>query len=219
MKSFKYWTKQDLLNEFGLDRSKDCRILDDWLSINGRETELNTDELHFLEKHRERLVEFVDSWNEQELSMNFIGPLIAEINFYTEHTNFFYGRKLAGTIKGEEISGFIDGLISDGKYAPDKPYFCLHEYKYEEGASNDGTGQLVIAMYVAQQLNNNTLPVYGAYVLGRNWFFITLTEKGYCKSKAFDCTERDSLQHIYLILKKLKDIAVQLAIRHEEMTT
>ena len=215
MKSFKYWTKQDLLSNFGLDRSKNCQVLEDW--IENIEEDLDQKKIAFLDRYRTRLIEFVDSWNEQELSMNFVGPLIAEIDFYTEHTNFFYGRKIAGKINGEEISGYVDGMISEGKYAPNKPYFCLHEYKYEEGASNDGTGQLVIAMYLAQIINGNDLPVYGAYVLGRNWFFVTLTKEGYCKSKAFDCTEKDSLQQIYLILKRLKNISVELAIKHQTL--
>ncbi|MEN0046641.1 MAG: hypothetical protein AAF806_06265 [Bacteroidota bacterium] len=215
MKSFKYWTKQDLFKEFGLEQIDNCQLLDDWIHNLGKE--LNQEELDFLEKNRLRLVKYIDIWNEQELSINFIGPLITEIDFYTEHTKFFYGRRLVGKINGKEIGGFIDGMISDGKYAPDKPYFCLHEYKYEEGASNDGTGQLVIAMYLAKILNKNELPIYGAYVLGRNWFFVTLTKEGYCKSEAFDCTKKESLQQIYLILKRLKSISTQLAIKHQEL--
>ncbi|MEM9884606.1 MAG: hypothetical protein AAF849_01855 [Bacteroidota bacterium] len=215
MKSFKYWTRQDLFKKFGLEQLYDCSLLDEW--IGEMNETLGEEEISFLNKNRQRLVKYIDIWNEQELSINFIGPIITEIDFYTKHTKFFYGRRLVGKINGEEIGGYIDGMISEGKYAPEKPYFCLHEYKYEEGSSNDGTGQLVIAMYLAKQINRNNLPLYGAYVSGRSWYFVTLTDEGYCKSEVYTATKELDLQQIYLILKRLKNISVELAMKHQAL--
>ena len=50
------------------------------------------------------------------------------------------------------------------------PRVFLHEYKHEVEATGDPLGQLLIAMVGAQRENAEPLPLYGCYVLRRNWF-------------------------------------------------
>ena len=77
--------------------------------------------------------------------------------------------------------------------------------KKEKGADNDPLGQLLIAMLTASELNNNTQPLYGAYVAGRNWFFLTLKDNTYCISNEYVAT-RDDIYDIFKIIKALKTI-------------
>lgn len=44
--------------------------------------------------------------------------------------------------------------------------------------------------------------MYGAYVIGRDWYFMTLIEKEYCISQDFSAVTND----IFIILKVLKSL-------------
>lgn len=48
-------------------------------------------------------------------------------------------------------------------------------------------------MLVAQTLNTAPHPIYGCYVLGRNWFFVVLTGTDYAISDDFVATQSDLL--------------------------
>ena len=157
-----------------------------------------------------RLKKNVDTRNEQELIIKFIALLIDKVDYDTTDFKSFANRKLKGEIDGELISGEVDLMLASGKFEPKEPYFCLHEYKKEKGADNDPLGQLIIAMMTAQELNNNQHPIYGAYVMGRNWFFLTLQGRKYCISDEYVAT-RDDIRSIYKILKNLKIIITKLS--------
>ncbi len=83
------------------------------------------------------------------------------------------------------------------------PYFFIHEYKREIDASGDPLGQLLIAMVGAWRQNEETFPLYGCYVVGRNWFFVLLEDNQYAVSNAFNSTQDDIFQ-IYSILEEIK---------------
>jgi hypothetical protein len=75
-------------------------------------------------------------------------------------------------------------------------------------------GQLLISMVAAQKQNATKgfdYPLYGTYVVGRFWFFVTLEGNQYCKSLAFDATQGD-LKTIFCMLKKVNEyIATELS--------
>jgi hypothetical protein len=48
--------------------------------------------------------------------------------------------------------------------------------------------------------------MYGAYIIGRFWYFVTMEGKEYCVSKAFDSTEEMGLMHIIAVLRHFKVI-------------
>ncbi len=56
----------------------------------------------------------------------------------------------------------------------------------------------------------NPQPVYGAYVVGRHWYFIVLDVKIYGESLAYDATKKDELMQIVAILKKTKVLIEQV---------
>ncbi len=200
-KTFKDWTRQDIANEFGLGVTRDCEVLNNWLDVKGISIEEN--ENATLLPLREKLIKYVDIWNEQELIIKFISYIIGMVDYDTDVYKSFANRKLRAVIDGKEISGEVDLMIAEGEFEPQSPYFCLHEYKKERGADNDPLGQLLIAMIVARALNGDDKPIYGAYVSGRNWFFLTLIGNKYCISNEYVAT-RDDIFDILKIMKKLK---------------
>lgn len=202
MKSFKHWTRQEIADKFGLDVIEECPDLSNWLDTS---VEVSEHEQSILKDLQVKLRQNVDLWNEQELIIKFIAILINMVDFDSTHFKSFANRKLSGEIDGEMVSGEVDFMIASGKFAPKAPYFCLHEYKKEKGADNDPLGQLIISMMTAQALNNEAYPIYGAYVAGRNWFFLTLKGRNYCISDEYVAT-REDIYKIYGILKSLKGI-------------
>ncbi len=202
-KSFKYWSRQDIADTFGLDTKTQCQDLNNWLT---NEIQISKEEEKELIRLKEKLRANVDIWNEQELIIKFIALLMDMVDFDTPKFKSFANRKLSGKIDGEEVSGEVDLMIASGKYEPKAPYFCLYEYKKEQGLDRDPYGQLLIAMMTAAELNpNKDHPIYGAFVIGRNWFFLTLKNREYCISDEYVATRADIFD-IYGTLKKLKEI-------------
>ena len=200
-KSFKYWSRQDIANAFGLSTTEECEHLTTWLAADS--VSITDTERQELLRLQTKLKQNVDIWNEQELIIKFIALLIDLVDYDTAHFKAFANRKLSGRIDDTPVGGEVDLMIAAGRYAPTAPYFCLHAYKKEQGVDNDPYGQLLIAMMTAASLNENQQPIYGAFVNGRNWFFLTLVGRQYCISEEYVATREDIFQ-VYLALKKLK---------------
>lgn len=126
MKTFRNWTRQELADEFGLKRQRQCKVLNDWLNV---EAEVSNFDKEFLEKLRFNLEDAVDIWNEQELIIKFIAPLITSINYDTDKFKSFANRPLKGIINDKEINGEVGFMIASGEFEPKAPYFCLHQKK------------------------------------------------------------------------------------------
>ena len=94
------------------------------------------------------------------------------------------------------VTGKVEFFIARGKQRPRQPYFFLHEYKQERRRETDPLGQLLIAMIAAQTINEVKMPLYGCYVIDRNWFFVIVNEREYSVSLAYDATKPE-LYSIY----------------------
>jgi len=197
---FKDWTLTKLDKRFGLKQIRMLPELEEWLSA---ESDLSEFERMSLLAMQESAILQVDSWNEQEYSLNFIGPLLLLVNFVDEEFNAFAQRYFSGVVDGEEMHGYPDGIIAQGRREPEVPYFCLQEYKREKDPEGDPAGQCMAAMLVAQELNQNQQPIYGSYVAGRNWFFMTLRDKEYAISNSYTITH-EQIFDIFRVLKTLK---------------
>lgn len=192
-----------LEKNFGLVQKWDCRHLQEWLDMPmeitpKEETELA--DLKYLLKMN------ILHWNEQELALHFIGPIFNFARLTSVKYNLFAERFIAATVNGIELSGRPDGLLASGYREPEVPYFCFQEYKKERDPEGDPAAQCLAAMLVGQTLNNNTnKSMYGAYVIGRDWYFMTLNEKEYCISQDFSAVTND-ISTILKALKSLKQI-------------
>jgi hypothetical protein len=202
--TFQYWTRAKIEKIFGIEQVSKQHDLVNWLE-QAHFCSINEIENYNLEFLKESINELGDLWNEAELREYFIGPLLAFVNFNTKQFHSFCERSISGTIGDYEISGKPDALVAKGRWEPEIPYFCLHEYKKETDPDGDAIGQVLIAMLVAQTLNTTSEPIYGICVKGKTWYFIVLQDKQYCISKSFSADDEEIFD-IYKILKALKDI-------------
>jgi hypothetical protein len=60
-------------------------------------------------------------------------------------------------------------------------------------------------MLVGQTLSESEMPIYGCYVIGQNWHFVTLIGKNYCTSPA-DSALTNEIALIFRTLLGLKII-------------
>jgi hypothetical protein len=202
MKSFDTWTYEQVEDTFGIKPIRTNAQFEEWLDTTTYEP--NDAEKKLLDEYRNLLFDEVQNWNEDELKLFFIGPVLGLIHFKTTHFKPFTQRTLTIDNGIASASGKVDFMLAKGKMIPKIPYFCLHEYKQENRRENDPLGQLLIGMVAAQAKNASAiLPIYGCYVSGRNWFFVLLEATTYCLSDAYVATSKD-VYEIFAILKKCK---------------
>ncbi len=206
MLKFSGCTLVKLDKTFTLNQIDESQALQDWLEDESKITDI---EQHVLSMYRETLASSVDNWNEIELIQYFIGLVFTLVNFSSKVFSLFAEREFSGLVDSIEMKGEPDGMIASGFREPEKPYFCFQEYKKEKYPDGDPAGQCLAPMLVAQEINEHKHPIYGCYVIGRNWFFMTLQGKEYCISNGYMAT-RDDIFDIFRILKTLKQIVIRL---------
>ncbi|MCI5226207.1 MAG: hypothetical protein D3918_05970 [Candidatus Electrothrix sp. AX2] len=202
-RSFREWTLAELDRAFKLTVLDTSPVLEDW--TNGQ-AEISPFEQQALRSFQTLLKTHGYDWNETELAYNFIGPLMTLVRFSTKEFNFFAERPLSAVVDKVEMTGRPDGIIASGFREPQQPYFCLQEYKKEKDPEGDPAAQVLAAMLVAQELNQHQLPVYGCYVKGEVWHFLTLEERSYAISQGYLASRQADLNEIFCILKHLKVI-------------
>lgn len=207
-KSFNECSLAYLAKTFGLKRLLESPDMDSWLN---QPIELTEREKENLSDLQQLLLFNILGWNEQELALHFIGPVFNLAKFSTERFNLFAERYIEALIDGIKLSGKPDGLIATGYFEPERPFFCFHEYKKEIDITGDPMGQVLAAMLVGHVLNQQSQTIYGCYVVGRNWYFVTLRDNAYCLSQAFEATTNE-LFDILRILKSLKAIITALTL-------
>lgn len=205
MKSFSYWSIEEVENEFGLNPKRNSKQLASWLTIQSSLLDFERQWLTYL---RSDLEAYSYTWNEQELIANFIAPLLKLVNFQHEAYRGFLERELSVSYKDETLSGEVDFMVAQGRHSPNRLYFFLHEYK-REPEQKDPLGQLMIAMVVAQLLNQDNNPIYGVYIVGRMWYFVLLDGKDYAVHRGFNAAS-DEIEQIFGILQNTKAIIERL---------
>ena len=200
---FNDMTQQKMYKLFGLRKVARMDILEEWLA--GLPT-VSAKEKTVLEVYQHSLITNLEVWNEQELSLGFIGPILNLVNFTVPYRlNLFAQRPLMGIIGEYELFGKPDGILAGGFQEPEVPYFSFQEYKKDINSSGDPAGQNLAAMLVGQQQNEETDIVYGCYVVGRFWYFMVLKGKEYAISKDFSTTDTEIFE-VFKILKALRII-------------
>jgi len=188
-RKFEDWEFEQIHDEFGYIRHYEgFARLETWLQTDEPITDNERVELTKLKKE---LFFNAEAWNEDELKFLFISPLVRLVDLQHPHYKIFTQRKFAAVIGEWEVNGIVDFVLARGKQNPKQPFFFLHEYKQERKRDNDPLGQLLIEMLVAQQLNEHKLPLYGCYVVGRNYFFVALEGQEYAVSNELNGSSDD----------------------------
>lgn len=198
-----------LEKKFGLIPVIEADFIQQWLDD---ATTLTDGERFQATELRNLLRENVLHWNEQELSLHFIGPLFSVIHFtVVAKMNLFAQRFITADVPDRmgvniTLSGKPDGLLASGYRSPEVPYFSFQEYKREKDPTGDPSGQCLAAMLVGQTLNGHVnQAVYGCYVVGENWRFVVLLGKQYAISPAFSAAT-DEVYFIVGVLKRLRQV-------------
>jgi len=200
--TFKDWTLTSLDKAFGLKQIWQSDLMDHWTTADCKLTEIDKEVIFHLQQS---LIRGGRAWNEVELENKFISPLIMQARIDDEEIGYFLERSLSSIVGDYQLSGIVDGMIATGFREPNMPLFCIHEYK--RSIENQGTpdAQVLAAMLVAQEMNQNKYPIYGLFVVGLVWNFIILDENHYCISKNYDADD-EKIFNILKILKTLKKI-------------
>lgn len=210
MKSFSQWTVEEIEQEFSLQADRTYQPLQEWITVSPA---LSDDEISQLRHLSQKLLTHVHDWNEEELKIYFIAFLLDLVDFYQPHYRPFLERELTVEYgEGKKLWGVIDFLVASGKQTPKQPFFFLHEYKKQADTSNDPLGQLLAEMVAAQLANLHPQPIYGAYIIGRHWYFVLLDGQIYAESLAYDAT-KDEIMAIVGILRQTKIFIDQLIQR------
>ncbi len=188
-RKFEDWEYSQINKEFGYKRYYEgFSLLEAWQQT---DEPISESEKTALEKLAKWLFHNAEVWNEDELKFFFISPLINLVDFQHDRYKAFTQRKFAAVIGEWQVNGIVDFVVSTGEQHPEQPFFFLHEYKQERKRDNDPLGQLLIEMLVAQSQNETKLPLYGCYVVGRNYFFVVLNQMEYAVSPEFDASSND----------------------------
>ncbi|NOQ34542.1 MAG: hypothetical protein GQ569_01430 [Methylococcaceae bacterium] len=199
---FKDWTLNTLDEAFNLKQVWQSELLDNWEQADCEITDIDKHVILHLQKS---LIRGGRAWNETELENKFISPLIMQADIDDEEIGYFLERKLSSIVGDYQLSGIVDGMIATGFREPKVPLFCIHEYKRSIENQGSPDAQVLAAMLVAKELNENQLPIYGMFMVGLIWNFIVLKDNEYCISRDYSASN-DDIFAIFKILKTLKKI-------------
>ncbi len=204
--TFKEWTLTKLEKAFGIKQiyDKNYDLLKKWQDLS-KTMSISDFERETLHNLQEPLEWGGKGWNECELENKFISPVIIAAKFDDQIIGYFLERPLKGIVGDYELAGIVDGMIATGVRDPDKPFFCMHEYK--RSVDNDGQpdAQALVAMLVVQAEENSRKPIYGLYIVGLIWNFMILNGNEYCISRDYK-SDNEELFDIFSMLKALKHI-------------
>jgi hypothetical protein len=198
------WTEGLVIKTFGIGRVYDgFPLLDSWMTV---ENDLTETDKTMLEYRRRQLERNVNGWNEETLKMKFIAFIIDMAQYDTDEFQGFFEAEMSGTLKGQSLKVITDFMVA--LYIADlieRPFFYFHEYKPKK-KSKDPIAQVLLAMLLAQDKNQDDKPIYGCVVIGELWHFIVLEGTKFAMDKGLTATDSQDLQRILLILRKFKQI-------------
>ncbi len=151
---------------------------------------------------------YLSYYNEQKLSIKFIGPILNEVDFHFRDIFDWYGEEISCEINGFLLKGKPDFIIAKGIEKPKNPFFFLQEYKKSLNATGNPENQVLAAMLAAINLNNSN-KIIGSFVIGRLWQFIILEKDKnnnyeYFVSNILDSLKFVDLKQIYINLQAVK---------------
>lgn len=205
-KPFATCTLKYLDKTFQLNEVEDLPSLGAWLI---RPAEITPFEQESLSRLQKTLNFNVHDWNEQELSLHFIGPIFSLVDFSNPRFNHFAQRDLEAIVDDIRLYGRPDGMVASGRREPEQPFFAFQEYKRNLDPNGDPAGQCLAAMLAGQSLSGNSVsPVYGCFIIGGFWQFMVLEGQQYATSPGYSATSND-LTDIFRILKVLRQLVVE----------
>ncbi len=164
---------------------------------------------------------FIDNYNEEDLKVHFIIPILNKIKFKSIEHNIrdFYKNKIVYKTDRFIFSGTTDFVVAKGLFESEKPYFFIQEFKKAEDFSNPRP-QLLAELISTVELNNEIF-IKGAYIIGAIWNFGILEKLDkdkyqYYISQNFDSTKIDDLKDIYRNLIFIKNEIIEIVKKDKD---
>jgi hypothetical protein len=205
-RDIKAWREGELIESFQLTRLVTYKtpLMQEWLDIQA--PELNAGEQYNFDRLYARVLKHITGWNEEDLKIKFIGPML-ELGHLTDDdvVMSYFDKTISEIVDGIRLIVKSDFMLAKGILDVVRtPYFHFQEYKPYKNPSGDSMAQLLEAFLIAQAKNKNGKPIYGIDIIGANWRFVTMEGRTYCISKAYDVTDKADLFDIISILRKFR---------------
>ena len=209
------WREGELIKAFQLTRivTYQTPLMKDWLDV--QPPDLNVGEQYSFDKTFTKVEQNITGWNEEDLKIKFIGPVL-ELGHISDEGGVigYFDKTISAVVDGIKLVVKSDFMLAKGLLDVfETPYFHFlqvesfgQEYKPYKNPSGDSMAQLLEAFLIAQEKNQNGKPLYGVDIMGKNWQFVTMEGREYCISKSLDVTDKDELLKIISILRKFRYI-------------
>jgi hypothetical protein len=184
---------------------------DSWLNSS---IELTEDETSFLTNLLKKRKERIEVYNEQTLSIKFIGSILNRVDFEIDKDEIsdFYDYSLTFEFEEFIFNGEPDFFVAKGIDDPQNPYFFIQEFKKTKDPKYPEP-QLVAELITAVEINS-WQEIKGAFIVGINWHFVILEKVEnryqYYVSEPLLVTRIDDLTLIYKSLLFVKNEIIEL---------
>ncbi len=203
----------DLKKLFEIEKKLSPTIFNSWFN---NDICLTEDIVRYLHKLIEQNSGLIEDYNEADLKVYQIIPLLNKINFLLKDKEIrgFYELPMSYTTDKFILNGTVDFVVSEGLVESKKPYFFIQESKRSEEYGNPRP-QLLAELISAVELNDWKF-IKGAYIVGGNWHFAILEKLNtnkyqYFISQNFDSTKIGDLKLIYKNLLFVKNEIITMA--------
>ncbi len=201
------WTTGLIVKTFGLERiNEGFPLLVDWVDV---VNDLTPEDLEQLERRRKKLMPRINAWNEETLKMKFIAFILDMVDYDVAPFEGLFETEISAKVQSQSLKVITDFTVARvTEDLIEQPYFYFHEYKPRK-KSKDPVAQVLLAMLIAQEMNQNGKPIYGCNVIGENWYFMVIHGKKFSIHNGFNAANINDLQAILLILRKFKTILMK----------
>ena len=204
----KEWREGEVIKTFKLNRivTYQTPLMQEWLNV--QLPELNAYEQYSFDKNLIKAQKRISGWNEEDLKMKFISPIL-ELGHLTDDEIVigYFDKIISATVEDIKLTVKSDFMLAKGILDVfETPYFHFQEYKPYKHPSGDSMAQLLEAFLIAQEKNQNGKPMYGVDIMGANWRFVVMEGKDYCISETFNAIDKQDLLKIIAIMRKFKYI-------------
>jgi hypothetical protein len=205
-RDIKAWREGELIESFKLTciTRTYTPLMQEWLDVTT--PVLNVGEQYFFDKLFSKVGEQIRGWNEADLKIKFIRPVLELGQLIDDEIVMsYFDRNISAVVDDVRLNVNSDLMLSKGILDFIKtPYFHFQKYSPYKNPSGDSMAQLLEAFLIAQAKNKNGKPIYGIDIIGANWRFVTMEGRTYCISKAYDVTDKADLFDIISILRKFR---------------
>ncbi len=132
MKPFEKWETEEVERTFGVVYAKTLPEMTVWIQF---QQDLTAREKEITEDLRTEMQDYADFWNEEDIKVFFLMPLINMVRFRQtgKYRTFMEANLEAELLDAQNnpcvLRGRVQMLVATGKQRPQTPFFFMNEYK------------------------------------------------------------------------------------------